>query len=136
MMAARPAIDERDVFGLLIDQVSAGLVRLERGAPLWGDRAIWAELLVAVGTFHARWTGPCRAAGWSDVQLFGLDRDAPRNRLSRMGGAFLASLPGRQVLGVDTRRIALITRTSAKLSVYRPADGGVLAWELCGGVGK
>jgi hypothetical protein len=132
MMAARSAIDERDAFGLLIDPVSAGLAHLKRRGPLWGDRATWAELLIAVGAFHARWSSPCRAAGWSDVQLFGLDPDAPRNRLSLMGGAFLASSPGRQVLGVDARRIALITRTGAKLSVYRPAGGGVLAWELCG----
>jgi hypothetical protein len=80
--------------------------------------------------FSLRWHSPASAAGWSELELYGLDPDAPRNRLSRMGVAFLASLPGRQVLGVDTRRIALIARTSAKLSVYRPADGGVLAWEF------
>jgi hypothetical protein len=57
-------------------------------------------------------------------------RIAPRARLSRMGGAFLASLPGRQMLGVDTRRIALVTRTSARLSVYCPEAGGVLAWDV------
>jgi hypothetical protein len=53
-----------------------------------------------------------------------------------MGGAFLACLPGRQVLGVDNRRIALVTRTSAGLSVYCPEAGGVLAWELCSSAGK
>jgi hypothetical protein len=50
--------------------------------------------------------------------------------------AFLACLPGRQVLGVDTRRIALVTRTSARLSAYCPEDGGVLAWELYSSAGK
>jgi hypothetical protein len=51
----RPA-DERDAFGLLIDPVSAGLARLERCPPLWGDRVVWSELLIAVGAFHARWS--------------------------------------------------------------------------------
>jgi hypothetical protein len=129
-MTALPATQDRDVFGLLTDPVAAGLGLLAHHPPLWGDASSWAELLSALRAFHDRWTAPARAAGWSDVQLFGLDPVAPRARLSRTGGAFLASLPGRQVLGVDTRRIALVTRTSARLGVYCPEAGGVLAWEI------
>jgi hypothetical protein len=29
------------------------------------------------------------------------------------------------------QQMNLITRAGAKLSVFRPADGGVLQWELC-----
>jgi hypothetical protein len=94
----------------------AGLGLLAHHAPLWGDASSWTELLGALRAFHDRWTAPARAAGWSDVQLFGLDPNAPRARLSRMGGAFLACLPGRQVLG--------------GLSVYCPEAGGTLAWEV------
>jgi hypothetical protein len=32
------------------------------------------------------------------------------------------------VLEIDARRIAVVTRTGARL--YRPADGGVLAWDM------
>jgi hypothetical protein len=113
----------------------AGLGLLAHHAPLWGDASSWTELLGALRAFHDRWTAPARAAGWSDVQLFGLDPNAPRARLSRMGGAFLACLPGRQVLGVDARRIALVTRTSARLSVYCPEAGGTLA-ELRSGAAR
>jgi hypothetical protein len=129
-MPARPATEDRDVFGLLVDPVSAGLASLERRPPLWGDRLEWTELLAALGVFHARWTASCRAAGWGDVELFGLAPDAPRARRSCMGGAFLASLRAHQVIGVDPQRIRVVTRTAARLSVYRPEDGGVLAWEL------
>jgi hypothetical protein len=29
------------------------------------------------------------------------------------------------------QRIRLVTRTSARMSIYRPQVGAVLAWELC-----
>jgi hypothetical protein len=125
-----PATEDRDTFGLLVDPVSAGLASLERRPPLCSDRPEWTELLAAIGIFHARWTAPCRTAGWSDVELCGLDPVAPRARLSRMGGAFLACLRSHQVIGVDAQRIRLVTPTSARLSIYRPEDGGVLAWEV------
>jgi hypothetical protein len=50
-----------------------------------------------------------------------------------MVGAFLAGLRAHQVIGVDPHRIRVVTRTSARMSIYRPEDGGVLAWSLCEG---
>jgi hypothetical protein len=47
-----------------------------------------------------------------------------------MGGAWLACLRGHCVVQVDPEAIRVVTRTSARLSVYRPEDGSVLAWEL------
>lgn len=132
-MTSSPAADQRDVFGLLPAAV-AGLAQLEHG-PLWGDRLEWTELVAALRAFEERWGDLARSAGWSLVQLYGLDPDAPRARLSRMGGAFLASLRAHQVIDVDSERIRVVTRTSARLSVYRPEDGAVLAWELCKNAG-
>jgi hypothetical protein len=50
-----------------------------------------------------------------------------------MGGAFLACLRAHRVIGVDANAITMVTRTSARLRVYRGAidDGAVLAWSLC-----
>jgi hypothetical protein len=67
----------------------------------------------------------------SPADLYGLDPDAPRARLSRMGGAWLACLRNHQVIRVDPDAIRLVTRTSARLSVYRPEGGGLLVWEIC-----
>jgi hypothetical protein len=59
-----------------------------------------------------------------------LDPAAPMARRSRMGGAFLASLRSHQVIAVDTQRIRVVTRAAARLSMYRPEEGAMLAWEL------
>jgi hypothetical protein len=48
-----------------------------------------------------------------------------------MGGAWLACLRNHQVIRVDPEAIRLVTRTSARLSVYRPEGGGLLVWEIC-----
>jgi hypothetical protein len=128
-MTARPAIDQRDVFGLLPVAV-AGLAQLEQSAPLWGDRLEWTELVGRLRVFEERWSAAADAAGWTLVELWGLDPVAPRARLSRMGGAWLASLRNHQVIQVDPDAIRLVTRTSARLSVYRPGSGAVLGWEI------
>jgi hypothetical protein len=136
-MTALPATDERDAFGLpplagpVPDEVLAGLAKLATAAPLWGDRLEWTELVAGLQAFSARWHCLATAAGWSPVDLWGLDPIAPRNRISRMGGAFLACLHNHRVVQVDPDAIRLVTRTSARLSIYRPEAGAVLAWELC-----
>jgi hypothetical protein len=113
------------------DEVAAGLGLLAQSAPLWGTRLESTELVAALRGFEERWGAVARAAGWSPVELWGLDPIAPRARLSRTGGAFLACLHNHRAVQVDPDAIRLVTRTSARLSVYRPEPGGVLAWELC-----
>jgi hypothetical protein len=51
-----------------------------------------------------------------------------------MGGAFLASLRAHRVIAVDANAIMMVTRTSARLRVYRSEidPGAVLSWTLCG----
>ena len=75
--------------------------------------------------FAARWYCPAAMAGWSEVQLFGLDAVAPRARVHRMGAAFLVALRGHQVVEVDAKAITMVTRTAARLQVCRgDADSG------------
>jgi hypothetical protein len=129
-MTALRALDERDVFGLLPVAV-AGLAQLERCPPLWGSKLDWVELVAAVRAFERRFGADAEAAGWSLLQLYGLDPVAPYSRVGRMGAAFLASLRSHRVIRVDTHLIRVVTRTAARLSIYRPENGAVLAWELC-----
>ena len=137
-MTARPDHDlfDRDAFGLpaiggpVPDAVLAGLAKLAGCPPLWAGEVEWLELVDRLRAWAYRWHAPATAAGWLQVQLYGLDPVAPRARVARMGAAFLACAPGRQVLSVDGEAIRIVTRTAARLSVYRPAEGAVLAWEL------
>jgi hypothetical protein len=126
---ARAPLPETDAFGLLPAAI-AGLAHLEQSAPLWGEHPDWMELIARLRAFEERWGAAADAAGWSLVELYGLDPVAPRARLSRMGGAWLASLRNHQVIQVDREAIRLVTRTSARMSIYRPEDGGVLAWTI------
>jgi hypothetical protein len=109
----------------------AGLAQLKRCPPLWGDRLEWTELVASLRAFEERWGKIAESAGWSLLQLYGLDPDAPRARVGRMGAAFLACMPGRQVIAVDDRAITVVTRTASRLRIFRgDGAGAVLAWEL------
>jgi hypothetical protein len=73
------------------------------------------------------------AAGWSQLQLYGLDPDAPYARVGRMGAAWLAARADRRVVAIDSVAVHLVTRTASRLRILRgePDQGAVLAWELC-----
>jgi hypothetical protein len=135
---ARDFYDDRDAFGLLPisgplpESILVGLGKLAAAPPIWGECSGWAELLARLRAFAMRWHSPATAAGWSAIELYGLDANAPRARLSRMGGAWLSCLKAHQVIGVDATAIMMVTRTSARLRAYRPEGGGVLAWDLSG----
>jgi hypothetical protein len=114
------------------DQVAAGLGLLEQSPPLWGDSAEWRQLVARLRAFEQPWGARARLAGWSPLQLYGLEPVAPRARVGRMGAAFLVALRGHQVVEVGAEAITVVTRTAARLRLYRgEADpGAVLAWEL------
>jgi hypothetical protein len=109
---------------------SPGSARLRAAAPIWGAQPEWIELVDRLRIFSIRWHSPAAAAGWTNEQVYGLDPIAPRARVGRMGAAWLACPPGREALHVDAKAITMVTRTSARPSVYRPAEGAALAWEL------
>jgi hypothetical protein len=111
--------------------VLAGLAQLADRPPLWGSKADWAELVAGLRAFEDRWGKAARTARWSLVQLYGLCPVAPRARLSRMGGAFLACLPGRLVADVDAEAISVVGRTAARLRIFKAEPAGaVVAWRL------
>jgi hypothetical protein len=47
-----------------------------------------------------------------------------------MGAAFLACLRDHRVIAVDAVAVRVVARTAARLSIYRPEAGVVLAWKL------
>jgi hypothetical protein len=131
-MTALPATQDRDAFGLLPlgdpvpDDVLAGLAKLASGPPLWGIEIEWHELVERLRAWSCRWHGPTTAAGWDEVALYGVSAEASQVRRELMGGAWMANLRSHQTVAIDRDRIGLVARTAARLSIYRPAAGGVL----------
>jgi hypothetical protein len=114
--------------GAVPDSVLIGLGKLSGGPPLWGTPTEWLELVDRLRAWACRWHGPAAAAGWDVVALYGVSAHAPQVRRDLMGGAWLANLSGHQTVAVDRDAIRLVARTAARLSIYKPAAGGVLAW--------
>ena len=127
---------DRDVFGLpplagpIPESVLAGLGQLAAAPPIWGDNSQWLELVDRLRAFSMRWHSPSAAIGWTAEQLYGLDSDAPYTRVGRMGAAFLACLREHRVIAVDAVAVRVVASTAARLSIYRPEGGAVLAWKL------
>jgi hypothetical protein len=56
--------------------------------------------------------------------------DGHHNIVLRMGSAWLACMRAHCVVSVDAVAVRVVARTAARLSIYRPEDGAVLAWTL------
>jgi hypothetical protein len=130
-MRSRPAIDPFTGLFAESDAVAAGLAHLEQGPPLWGDRPEWSELIARLRAFETPFGARARLACWSMLELYGLHLLAPRARLSAMGAAFIVCLRGHQVVEIDAKAITMVSRTAARLRLYRGEvdPDAVLAWE-------
>ncbi|MBX9649700.1 MAG: hypothetical protein K2X57_21890 [Xanthobacteraceae bacterium] len=130
--------EDLPLFGLSAAELPAdvleGLQQLGRGPSVWPiDQAgRWVADVARVTAFAAHWDARARAAGWSDLQLYGLHRYAPYANLAGMGVAFVVALGRSTVLDVQAEAINIATPTGSRLQfVRRPPDpAAVLAWSL------
>jgi hypothetical protein len=113
--------------------VADGLRQLEQSPALW-PVADWRGVVTKVSAFAWRWHAEAAAAGWSDLQLYGLHRHASYANLAGMGAAWLVAKSGHLAVAVDREAFMLVTKSSSRLRIYRREidPGAVLAWELCG----
>jgi hypothetical protein len=116
--------------------VMLGFETLMRAAPLWPmNRGVfWTDIVARARAFAERWDGACRSSGWSTLQLYGVDPNAPSARVSRLGVAWLVAKAASQVLEVTPNVIRVATRSAARLSIYKgpPDPDTALPWELLG----
>src|SRR5437763_8144108 len=78
----------------------------------------WQRIVDAAGAFLDRWASEAIACGWSDLSVFGCDRDRPDARFDCMGLAML--LDRVEVAGIDPDGADLIATTGgAKLRFRR-----------------
>lgn len=115
-----------------------GLDRLLRSPPLWPvDPAAWGTAVAGVADFAEEWDAQARAAGWLDLELYGLHRFAPWANVSAMGAAWLLARGGYTAIAV-TPDVILVrsgrpSGHGAALAFHHFAPGAdaVLAWSLC-----
>jgi hypothetical protein len=90
----------------------------------------WARIVDAAGAFIDRWASTAAECGWSDLDVFGCDPDAPDRRFDCMGLVLL--LDRVEVVGIDQDGADLITQTGAGQRYRRrplPPDT-VSLWKL------
>ena len=91
----------------------------------------WARIVDAAGVFLDRWAADAIRCGWSDLDVFGCDRDRPDARFDAMGLALL--LDRMAVVGIDPDGADLIaTAGGAKLRFRRrPLPQNTISlWDL------
>jgi hypothetical protein len=78
----------------------------------------WQRIVNGAGSFLDRWASEAITCGWSDLDVFGCDRDRPDTRFDCMGLAML--LDRVEVAGIDPDGADLIaTAGGAKLRFRR-----------------
>ncbi len=78
-------------------RATAGLELLMRTPPLWPmDRGVfWTDQVARARAFAERRDAPCRTHGWSGLQLYGVDRNAPGARIGSLGVDWVVASPSR-----------------------------------------
>lgn len=112
----------RLTFGHAVDpltDVAGGLDLLERSPPLWPvDSETWAAVVVSVAGFADRWDSQARAAGWSELELYGLHCGAPYANLAAMGAAFVLARSDSSAIDVSAHAIVTLSRFRAPCSGF------------------
>jgi hypothetical protein len=90
----------------------------------------WQRIIDAAGIFIDKWAAKAAECGWSDLDVFGVNPDAPGRRFDAMGVVLL--LDHCEVVAVDERGADLVANGGARLRYRRravPADT-VSLWAL------
>ncbi len=90
----------------------------------------WRRIVDATGTFLDRWAGEAARLGWSDLDVFGCNADAPDRRFDAMGLVLL--LDRCTVAGIDEHGADLVTGAGARQRYRRRPlpDGTISLWQL------
>jgi hypothetical protein len=90
----------------------------------------WRRVIDAVGIFLDRWGAEAIRCGWSDLDAFGCDRDAPAARFDCMGLALL--LDRCEIVSIDENGADLLTAAGARQRFRRRKlpPGTVSLWQL------
>jgi hypothetical protein len=90
----------------------------------------WQRIIYVTGVFLERWAGEAIRCGWSDLDVFGCDLDAPTARFDCMGLVLL--LERCEVVAIDRDGADLVTASGARQRFSRRPMlvGAVSLWQL------
>lgn len=97
-----------------------------RPPPRGVDPTAWLGMMDAAGRFLDEWASKADALGWSAGELFGLNPDAPMNRLDQRGAAFF--LVRAEVVAITGAEIT-IRKGGSIQRIPRTTGRGPPAWE-------
>lgn len=133
--AALPLEAATERAGGMRDEIARGLDQLAQSPPLWPlDAGSWSDVVASVHVFADRWDAEACAAGWSDLELYGLHRIARYGNLSAMGAAFVIARVGGVAIAVFPERILMRSDTGTgallQLPKFALSPEAVIAWSL------
>jgi hypothetical protein len=89
----------------------------------------WQRIVDAAGSFLDRWASEAIVCGWSDLNVFGCDRDRPDARFDCMG--LLLLLDRWDVVGIDESGADLVIGGKPQRYRRRPLPASAISlWEL------
>ncbi len=90
----------------------------------------WRRIVDAAGVFIDRWAARAIECGWSDLDVFGADPDAPDSRFDAMGLTLL--LDRFEVVAIDEHGADVVSVTGARQRYRRKPmpPGTVSLWQL------
>jgi hypothetical protein len=94
----------------------------------WPDH--WQRIIDATGVFLDRWADEAIRFGWSDLDVFGVNPDAPTARFDCMGLIML--LNRCEIAGIDPEGADLVSAAGAHQRFRRRplSPGTVSLWQL------
>ena len=89
----------------------------------------WQRIVDAAGAFLDRWASEAITCGWSDLDVFGCDRDRPDARFDCMG--LLLLLDRGDIIGIDESGADLVIGGKPQRYRRRPLPASAISlWEL------
>ena len=91
----------------------------------------WRRIVDAAGSFLDRWASEAITCGWSDLDVFGCDRDRPDARFDAMG--LLLLLDRARIVSLDSAGADLVVQPGDARQRYRRRPlppGTVSLWDL------
>lgn len=110
---------------------SEGVARLRNSPEVRFYHGRWYQMVADARAFLSLWANDALAAGWSTLDVFGVNPDPSHARYDRLGLVTLLRGRAVQELGPDSVTIGNSHKDTTTYYRRRRAPGGVPVWQWC-----